>query len=63
VFLILRKALFPAEFMKFKAYVELQTSFRIIAIRIDRAKENYTLSYMLKELGIAVEYTTAYTLS
>jgi hypothetical protein len=34
-----------------------------MAVRIDGARENYTLRDALQELGVAVEYTTAYTLS
>jgi hypothetical protein len=61
--IVLRRALFPSEFMQFKAYIELQSRFKIMAIRIDSAKENYTLRDTLQELGVAMEYTTAYTLS
>ena len=49
--------------MQFKAYVELQSGFKIIAVRIDSASENHTLGNALQDLGIAIEYTTAYTLS
>jgi len=41
------RALFLWEFMKFKAYVELQTRHKIKAIRLDGAGENYTLRDML----------------
>ena len=49
--------------MQFKAYVELQSRFKIMAVRLDGAGENYTLGNALQDLGVAVEYTTAYTLS
>ena len=61
VFIITKRALFPGEFMRFKAHVELQTGFKILAIRMDGAGENHTLGDMLEEVGITVEYTTAYT--
>jgi hypothetical protein len=60
---VLRRALFPSEFMQFKAYIELQSRFKIMAIRMDSARENYTLRDALQELGVVIEYTTAYTLS
>jgi len=55
--------MFPSEFMQFKAYIKLQSGFKIIAVRIDSASKNHTLSNALQELGVAVKYTTAYTLS
>jgi gag-polypeptide of LTR copia-type len=59
--IVVRRAQFPSEFMQFKAYVELQSGFNIKAIRLDNAGENKTLGDELQQLGIAVEYTTAYT--
>jgi hypothetical protein len=47
--------------MQFKAYVELQSGFKIMAVRLDSAGENHTLGNALQDLGVAVEYTTAYT--
>jgi hypothetical protein len=61
MFIVPRRALFPWEFMKFKAYVKLQTRHKIKAIRLDGARENHTLRDMLAQVGVAVEYTTAYT--
>jgi hypothetical protein len=49
--------------MQFKAYVELQSRFKIMAVRLDSASENHTLGNALQDLGVAIEYTTAYTLS
>jgi len=49
--------------MRFKAYVELQTRHKIKAIQLDSARKNHTLRNMLAQVGVAVEYTTAYTLS
>ena len=59
--IVVRRALFPSEFMQFKAYIELQSGFKIMAVRLDGAGENHTLGNALQELGVAVEYTTAYT--
>jgi hypothetical protein len=61
VIIVRKRAMFPTEFMKFKAYNELQSGFKIMAVRLDGAGENRTLGEELSMLGIAVEYTTAYT--
>jgi hypothetical protein len=47
--------------MQFKAYVKLQSGFKIMAVRLDGAGENHTLGNTLQDLGVAIEYTTAYT--
>ena len=48
VILVLRRATFPSEFMQFKARVELQSGYKIKAIRLDNAGENRTLSNQLR---------------
>jgi hypothetical protein len=55
--------MFLSEFMQFKAYIELQSGFKIMAVRLDSASENHTLGNALQDLGVAIKYTTAYTLS
>jgi len=47
--------------MQFKAYIKLQSGFKIMAVRLDGAGENHTLGNALQDLGVAIEYTTAYT--
>src|SRR5277367_6350983 len=47
--------------MQFKTDIELQSGYKILAVRLDGAGENRTLGNELRLLGIAVEYTTAYT--
>ena len=59
--IVSHRAMFPSEFMQFKAYVELQSRYKIKAVRLDGAGESKTLGNELSQLGIAVEYTTAYT--
>jgi hypothetical protein len=60
---VLHRALFPSKFMQFKAYVKLQSGFKIIAVRLDSASKNHTLGNALQDLGVVIKYTTAYTLS
>jgi hypothetical protein len=60
---VLRRVMFPSKFMQFKAYIELQSRFKIIAVRIDSASENFTLSNALQDLGVVIKYTITYTLS
>ena len=59
--IVVRRAHFPAKFMQFKTDIELQSGYKILAVRLDGAGENRTLGNELRLLGIAVEYTTAYT--
>src|SRR5277367_1807588 len=47
--------------MQFKTDIELQSGYKILAVRLDGAGENRTLGNELRLLGVAVEYTTAYT--
>jgi hypothetical protein len=61
VIICLKRSHFPAEFMGLKAYIELQSGYKLMAVRLDNAGENKTLGKELSRLGIAVEYTTAYT--
>jgi hypothetical protein len=61
VIIVLKRSHFPSEFMKFKTHNELKSGHKIMAVRFDNAGENKTLGKELSMLGVAVEYTTAYT--
>jgi hypothetical protein len=61
VIIVLKRSHFPAAFMKFKAHNELKSGYKIMAVRFDNAGENKTLGKELSMLGVAIEYTTAYT--
>jgi hypothetical protein len=51
------------EFAKLKKEIKLCTGKPIKAVRMDRAEENITLAKELQTYGVAIELTTAYTLS
>jgi hypothetical protein len=61
VIILLKRSHFPTAFMKFKAHNELKSSYKVIAVQLDNTSENKTLGKELSMLGVAVEYTTAYT--
>ena len=48
-------------FANWKAYIELQSGNRLVALRADNASEYRTLEALLAKEGVAVEFTVAYT--
>jgi gag-polypeptide of LTR copia-type len=59
--IVSRRVQFPAVFMELKAHLELQSGYKLKAARLDNAGENKTLGNELRQAGVAVEFTTAYT--